>query len=628
MDHLRNYGNPNLGKGIGYNDGDVAGRAGDNSYASLFGDDLTYDQVFGPGRDSRFGEMTGNDGPSPSMEDLNNNSVEMALPTSQGQSGLSNASNNNTTASISQPLLHLPTTPDPLDVSLAQKDGLTSGQHVVCTLPPTDRPPHPLAESEAAREAAEKEKEDRELEAMMEQQLLQDQLRQGQLLQDQLLQERLPRGWINPTSDHDRHSEQVGVTTDTTPSGTTPSGTTPSGTTPSGTTSSGTTSGTSPSNTTPSDTTPISACKTPFELHNLLLDHGRHAGQPVNAYTGQVSRLHNDPNLAGIGPLPPEHSSAQDIATPTMNKHLGEMANNCSSGFGPSITGQGMITLADLKGCASPHAATRRDVKLDRQIHDEKETVQKIVPYITFSRGGRDSEYLGRLELSGDQAKDLTKEVKAYLAMPENAYLRDAIPNAGTPDGKMALLKSAFHLLKAKGWGPRYFGCHNRAGEKPRERCWPDDSTAIIFNFTQFLYKRVYLEKSRLIAKNKAAYAKLGKALYQSQGMEMGGGSIQHPVSMGSVSMQSMGEIGGASMQYQVSMDGGSMQHSVSMGGASMPSLVLIGSRPIQYAVPKGEVGSALMQYQVPTGGASTQFPISTESGSRQFPIDLCNEGQ
>lgn len=550
MDNLDIYGNPILGQAVGGGILDLTGGTGDDDYDSLFGDGVSdVGSLFGDDiddGDSLFGEVTGNaDSSSHSTEDLNNSSMGITLPTSQGRNGLSDASKNTTTA-IKLYLLHLPTTPDPLDASVAQKDGHTSGQHVVCTLPRTDTP---LVESEAAREAAKKEelcqeKEDKELEAMWE---------------EQLLQEQIGRQTVDPGSDHDRRPQEGSATTDATVT-----------------------------NTPPSDTTSPDTPPTPFDcqfgLHILPMNRGSLGHQPVKTGIGQGSRHHKGPDMANTVHLPPEHSTAHV----PLEHSFAQGILDGTSGVGPSITSEGIITLADIKGCASPYAATRKNVKLDRQIHDDEEKVNLIAPYITFSRDTKDSVQREHLELSHKRGNALAKEVRAHLARPENAYLLNDLPNAGTPSGKLMLLKSAFRLLTAGGWGTEYFGRHGRDGEEPRKRCWPGDSTAIIFNVTQFLYKQLYLEKVRLGKLKKLGFEKLGMAAHLSAQMGMGNGS----------------------MQYPVSMDSGPRQSPMDMGSPSMQTPSWIGSS----------------QSSISTDSGSSQFLISTEGGSKQFPIDLCND--
>jgi hypothetical protein len=85
------------------------------------------------------------------------------------------------------------------------------------------------------------------------------------------------------------------------------------------------------------------------------------------------------------------------------------------------------------------------------------------------------AEMYSKLELSIPAGKQLTKDIKEYTRSSPFVSLLDKNCGVTQTNLRVRLAKYAFHLLKIKDWGLKWFG-FDIAKSEGRKKYWPADS--------------------------------------------------------------------------------------------------------------------------------------------------------
>jgi len=130
---------------------------------------------------------------------------------------------------------------------------------------------------------------------------------------------------------------------------------------------------------------------------------------------------------------------------------------------------------------------TNSFIRLPRRIDQDQKLAEELGYYITLNRKTKVEVLYGYLELTLDEGRRLSSDIKELLNEPHLIALV-AKPTGTASKTKKVLIKIAFYLLVSKEWGRTWFG-EDHKNAATRKSLWPRDSSVLLAGFVMVLYR-------------------------------------------------------------------------------------------------------------------------------------------
>ncbi|KAL2201276.1 hypothetical protein P885DRAFT_26730 [Corynascus similis CBS 632.67] len=156
------------------------------------------------------------------------------------------------------------------------------------------------------------------------------------------------------------------------------------------------------------------------------------------------------------------------------------------------------ISPTDMPGFRYAKSQTNSFVRLPRRIDHDLKLAQELGYYITLNRKTKVETLYGHLELSLDEGKRLSRDIKEVLK--ESKLIQLISKPTGTATAtKKVLIRIALYLLISKDWGRIWFG-ENHKNAATRKYLWPRDSSILLSGFVMVLYRIYTNTKQQFLA--------------------------------------------------------------------------------------------------------------------------------